>query len=51
MPFGVVTRVGRWMDVLDGVEIAEGKGQFWGVNMGHPIVTNGDFVAYLCKSV
>ena len=22
----------------------------FGVNFGHPIVTNGDFVAYLCES-
>jgi len=29
---------------LMGVEIAEGKGIF-GVKCGHPIVTNGDFVA------
>jgi len=28
-----------------GVVIVEGKGQFWEVNMGHPIVNNGDFVA------
>ena len=44
MPFGVVRGVGRWIDVLDGVEIVEGKGQF-GSNVGHPIVTNRDFVA------
>ena len=25
------------------------RGSF-GVNLGHPIVTNGDFVAYLCGS-
>jgi len=27
MPFGVVSGVGRGMDVLDGVEIVEGKGE------------------------
>jgi len=27
------------------VEIVEGKGSVLGVNVGHPIVTNGDFVA------
>jgi len=32
--------VGRGMGVLDRVEIVEGEGQFWGVNAGHPIVTN-----------
>jgi len=33
------------MGVLDG----KGKGQFW-VNLGRPIVSSGDFVAYLCES-
>jgi len=45
MPFGVVCGVGRGMGVLDGVEIVEGKGEVLGKYMGHPIVTNGDFVA------
>jgi len=27
------------------VEIVEGEGQIFGINVGHPIVTNGDFVA------
>ena len=44
MPFGVVSGVGRGMDVLDWVEIIDGKGSL-GVNVGHPIVTNADFVA------
>jgi len=30
MPFGIVSGVSRMMDVLDGVVIVEGKGQFWG---------------------
>ena len=30
MPFRVVSGVGRGMGVLDGVEIVEGEGQFWG---------------------
>jgi len=34
---------------MGGVEIGDEKGQFWGLMWG-PIVTNGDFVAYLCKS-
>jgi len=29
MLFGVVSGVGRWMGVLDGMEIARGKDQFW----------------------
>jgi len=45
MPFWVVSWVGRGMDVLDGVEIVKGEGTVLGVNVGHPIVTNRDFVA------
>jgi len=33
--------------VLDGVVIVEGKGQFWGLNLGRSIVTNGDFATRL----
>ena len=33
------------MGVLDGVVIVEGEGAVLRVNFGHPIVTNGDFVA------
>ena len=45
MPFGVVNGVSRGMGILDGMEIVEENGQFWRVNMGHPIVSNGDSVA------
>jgi len=34
------------------VKVVEGEGEgavFW-VNVGHPIVTNGDFVTLLCES-
>jgi len=41
MPFGIVSGVGRGMSVLDGVVIIEGEGAV----LGHPIVTNGDFIA------
>ena len=30
MTFGMVSGVNRGMDVLDGVVIVEGEGQFWG---------------------
>ena len=43
MPFGMVSGVGRRRGVLDRVMIVKGKGQFWGVNLGRPIVTNGAF--------
>jgi len=33
-----------------GIVIIEGKGHFGG-EFGHPIVTNGDFIAWLCGSV
>ena len=41
MPFGVVSGVGR-----DEVEIVEGEGAISGMNVEHPAVTNGIFVAY-----
>ena len=43
-PFGVVSGVGRGMGVLDfGGDHRRGRDSF-GVNVGHPIVTSGDFV-------
>jgi len=45
MPFGVVSGVGRGMGALDGIEIVKGEGAVFGVNVGHPILTNGNFVA------
>jgi len=41
MPFGKVSGINRRMGVLDG-EIVEEKGAVLGVNVGHPIVINGD---------
>jgi len=50
MPFGVVSGVGLGMDVLDfGGDRRRGRGSL-GVNLRHPIVTNGDFVSSLCGS-
>ena len=45
MPFEVVSGVSRGMGVLNEVEIAQGQGAILGVNLGHPIVISGDFVA------
>jgi len=45
MPFGMVSVVGRGMSVLDGVVIVKEEGAGLGVNLGRPIVTNGEFVA------
>ena len=42
MPFGVESGVGQGMDVLDGVAIIEREGAGLEVNLGCPIVTNGD---------
>jgi len=39
----VVSGVGQGMYVLHGVVIVKGEGVVLGVNVGHPIVTNGDF--------
>ena len=44
MPFGMLSGVGRWMGVLDGVVIVEGEGAVLGVNLERLIVTNGAFV-------
>jgi len=41
----MVSGVSREMGVLDGVEIVKGEGAVLGVNLGHPVVSNGDFVA------
>ena len=49
MPFGMVSVVGWGMGVLDGVVIVEGEGAVWGMNLGRPTVTSGDF-AQLCES-
>jgi len=46
VPFGcMVSGVGRRMGVLDWVEIARGDGAILVMNLGRPIVTNGDVVA------
>ena len=42
MPFGMVSGVGRGMGVLDSVVIVEVEGAVLGVNLGRPIVTDGD---------
>ena len=34
-----------------GVETVDWEGAVLGVNVGHPVVTNGDFVAYLFSAV
>jgi len=46
MPFGVMSDgFSRGMGVLDGGEDRRREQAVLGENMGHPIVTNGDFVA------
>jgi len=49
MPFGVVSGVGREKSV--GVEIVEEEWDSFGGKCGHPIVTDGDFVAQLFSVV
>ena len=49
MPSGVVSGVGRRMGLLDGGgDRRKGMGSF-GVNLGRPIVTNGDGDALLAN--
>jgi len=50
VPFGVVRGVGRGMGVLDFGSDRQREGAVLGVNLRRPIVTNGDFVALLCRS-
>jgi len=38
----VVSGVSRGMGVLDGVVVVEGDGAVLRVNLGRPVVTNGD---------
>ena len=45
MPFGMVSGVGQGMDVLDGDGDRRREGTVLVVNLGHLIITNGDFVA------
>ena len=45
MAFRVVSGVGRGISVLDVDGDRQKEGAVLGVNVGHPIVTNGDFVA------
>jgi len=46
----LVGECGQGMCVTDGMMIVNGKEAVLGVNIGHPIVTNGDSVAQLCES-
>jgi len=45
MAFGVVSGVSQGMGVLGGDGECQRKRSSFGVNVGHPIVTNEDFVA------
>ena len=44
MPFGIVRGVGRVMGVLDGGGNRQIERGSIGVNLGRPIISNGDFV-------
>jgi len=50
MPFGMVSGVGLGIGVLGGSSDRRKGRDIFGVNLGRPIVTNGDFVAWLCES-
>ena len=50
MPFGVIGRTGPGMKQVVGFgDRSTGRSTF-GANLGHAIVTNGDFSAYVCDS-
>ena len=50
MRFGMVDRTGPGMrQVLGFADRSAERGNF-GANLERPIVTNGDFAAYLCES-
>jgi len=43
----MVNGVGRDMGVLDGVVIIVREGAVLGMNLGHPIITSGNFAMWL----
>jgi len=45
MPFGVVSEVGRGIGVLDEGNYRRRERAVLGVNLGHPIVINGDILS------
>jgi len=51
MPFGVVSGVDRGMGVLDGSGYRRREGAVLGLNLGHPIVTNGNFATRLFAGI
>ena len=50
MPFGMVGRMGPGMRQLVGFGDRSREKVIMGTNVGRPIVSSGDFVAYLCES-
>jgi len=50
MPFGIIGRMGLGMRQVVGFGIGPREGVLLGANLGHAIVTNGDFAAYVCDS-
>ena len=50
MPFGIIRQTGPWMrQILGFGDRSMGRGLL-GANLGHAIVTSGDFMAYICDS-
>jgi len=49
MSFGVVNGVGRWMGVLGRGGDRQKEKAVWGLNVGHPIATNGEFLHSCAK--
>jgi len=51
MPFGMVSGVGQWMGVLDGGGDRRREMAVLGVNLGHPIVTNGTLLHSFARAM
>jgi len=49
IPFAVVSGVGQGMGALDGGRDHRREGEVLGVNVGHPIVTNGTLLRSCAK--
>ena len=50
MPFGTIGRTDPGMREMVGLGIGPREWVLLGANLGHAIVSNGDFTAYVCDS-
>ena len=50
MPFGIIGQTGPGIRQIVGFRDRSTERGTFGANLGHAIVTNGDFAAYVCDS-